>query len=119
MEKYSRSIVHAADNKHVVSVQKGTGTVIVGMEFPYVVITTPDTAAEGGKPLILFAVKYDNASDNTNGYYAAIGNAVVAPADSWWFFCRPGAHQVDNSIEEDEIPLLEAIADRLLKEGKV
>lgn len=119
MEKYSRAVVHAADNKYVVSIQKGAGTLIVGMEYPYVVITTPDTSAEGGRPLILFAGAFDDASETTDAYYAAIGNAVCAPADSWWFFCRPGAHQLADTIEESEIPLLEAIADRLLKEGKV
>lgn len=119
MDKYSRAVVHVADNKYVVSVQKGTGTVIVGMEFPYVLMTTPDTAAEGGRPLILFADKFDDADEAIGAYYAAIGNMVSAPADSQWFFCRPGSHQLADVIEEEEIPLLEAIADRLLKEGKV
>ena len=119
MDKYSRAIVHVAGNKYIASVQKGTGTVIVGMEFPYVLMTTPDTAAEGGKPLILFAGKFDDADETIGAYYAAIGNVVSAPADSWWFFTRPGAHQLADVIEDDDIPLLEAIADRLLKEGKI
>lgn len=119
MEKYSRAVSHVADGHYVVSVQKGTGTVIIGMEFPYVIITTPDTSRDGGKPLILFAGKYDDADKTTCAYYAAIGSAVCASVNGQMFYCRPGAHQLADTIEENEIPLLEAIADRLLKEGKV
>lgn len=119
MEKYSRSIVHVAGNKYIASIQKGTGTVIVGMEYPYVIGTTPDTSREGGKPLILFASKFNSASETDDAYYAAIGRAVCASVDSPMFYSRPGNHRIDDGIEESEVPLLEAIADRLLKEGRV
>ena len=119
MEKYSRAVSHVADGHYVVTIQKGTGTVIIGMEYPYVIGTTPDTSREGGKPLILFASKFNSASETDAAYYAAIGRAVCASADSPMFYSRPGSHRIDDGTEENEVPLLEAIADRLLKEGRV